>query len=66
MGVSTWGKFVLSRHRGDKHRRSVPDAPSRGTPPESSSQAKFKDGAVWGLQKGPVIAGPAGSVFGEN
>ena len=31
------------------HRRPVPGAPSSGTPRESSNQAKFRDGAEWGL-----------------
>ena len=39
-------------------------APSSGTPLES--QAKFRDGTMWVLEKGPVGTGPAGSVFGEN
>ena len=42
----------------------MPGAPSRGTPRES--QAKFRDGTVSGLYKGPVGTGPAGSVFEEN
>ena len=42
----------------------MPVAPSSGTPRES--QAKFRDGTVWGLQKGPVGTGPAGSVFRGN
>ena len=42
----------------------MPGAPSSGTPRES--QAKFRDGTVWGLWKGPVDTAPAGSVFGEN
>ena len=35
-----------------KHRRPVPGARSSGTPRES--QAKFRDGTVWGFYKGPV------------
>ena len=44
--------------------RREPGAPSSGTPRES--QAKFRDGTVWVLWKGPVGTGPGGSVFGEN
>ena len=44
--------------------RPEPGAPSSGTLPES--QAKFRDGTVWVLKKGPVGTGPGGSVFGEN
>ena len=46
-GVSIQEKFVLSSPRGYIHRRPVPGAPSSGTP--SESQAKFRDGTVWGL-----------------
>ena len=46
------------------HRRPVSGAPSSGTPRES--QAKFRHGTVWVLEKGPVGTGPSGSVFGEN
>ena len=46
-GVSIQGKFVLSSPKGFIHRRPVPGAPSSGTPRES--QAKFRDGTVWGL-----------------
>ena len=45
-------------------RRPVPGAQSSGTPRES--QAKFRDGTVWGLYKDPVCTWPSGSVFGEN
>ena len=62
-GVGTRRKFVLSSPRGvNGHKRPVPRAPSSGTSRES--QAKFRDGTVWGLYKGPLIA--EGSVFGEN
>ena len=64
---SVLGENSFYRATGGKwHRRPVPDAPSRGTPLKSLSQAKFRDRAVWGLQKGPVITGPATTVFGEN
>ena len=47
------------------HRRHVFCAPpSSGSPQES--QAVFSDGTVWGLWKGSVSTGPAGSVFEEN
>ena len=39
-----------------------------GTPSSTmprESQAKFRDGTVWGFYKCPVGTGPAGSVFGE-
>ena len=42
----------------------LPGAQSSGTSRES--QAKFKDGIVWRLYKGPVGTGPAKSVFGEK
>ena len=29
------------------------------------SQAKFRDGTMWGLQKGPAGSGHAWSVFGD-
>ena len=47
-GVGTRGKFVLLSHKGvNGHRRPVPDAPTSGTPRES--EAKFRDGTMWGL-----------------
>ena len=44
--------------------RPEPGAPSSGTPREN--QAKFRDGTVCVLKKGPVGTGPGVSVFGEN
>ena len=35
-------------------------------PDKRKSQAKFRDGTVWGLLKGPVCTWPVGSVFGGN
>ena len=46
------------------HRRRVPGAPSSGTSRES--QAKFREGTMWGLYKGPVGIEFVGSVFGET
>ena len=63
--VGTRGKILLIEPQEvNVHRGPVPGAPTSGTPRES--QAKFRDGAVWGLKKGPVVTGPAGSVFGDN
>ena len=42
----------------------MPGALNSGTPRES--QAKFRDGTLWGLYKSRVGTGPAGSVFEEN
>ena len=46
------------------HRRHVPGAPSSGTTRES--HAKFSEGTLWGLKKGPVDTGHRWSVFGEH
>ena len=45
------------------HRRPVPGAPSSGTPRES--QAKSRDGTVWGLQNGPWVPCPRDQYPGE-
>ena len=42
----------------------MPGAASSGSPRES--QAKFRDGTVWGLWKGLVGTGPAGPYSGKN
>ena len=44
------------------HRRPVPGAPAI----LRHDRVRQSSGTVWGLKKGPVGTGPAGSVYGDN